>query len=113
MARSAAGDFRFKKPSISGESQPDGNHRPGTPEHCFHRQAAQRYPFFARAGDDGLRHGELYRAERDGEHSDDVQNSVKRSVLRRAEQAADQDVEEEIKPVNPRRGDHEGPATVA
>ncbi len=51
---------------------------------------------FARAGDDGLRHGKLHRAERDGEHGNDVQNSAKRSVVRRAKQTADQDVEEEI-----------------
>ena len=54
----------------------------------------------------------LHRAERDGQHRNNVQNSVKRSVLRWAKQTADQDVEDEIKPANPRRGDYEGPATM-
>ncbi len=67
----------------------------------------------ARARDDSLRHGELHRAKRDSEHSDDVQNSAKRSVVRRAKQTADQEVEEEIESVNPRCGNHQGPATAA
>ena len=112
MARFAKGEFRLRNRSVSGASASVTSHRPDTPEGGLHRQARSDTRPAARAGDDGLRHGELNRAKRDGEHGDDVQDGGKRPVLRRAEQAADQNVEEEIKPADPRRGDDQGPAAL-
>ena len=89
------------------------HHRPDAPEGCLDGQAPERNLSPARAGDDGLRNGELHRAERDGEHRDDVEDGGERPVLRWAEQAADQDVEQEVKPADSRRGDDERPAAVA